>query len=58
MRKAKAPDRLELDLEISFAQFGKFVFKENQPKSTEQKSTSKPSPLYVFPKSTAAIAEL
>jgi len=58
MRKIDLPDKLEFNLDISFANLGEFVFKEILPERKTEKPAKKVASIYVFPKSTAAIAEL
>ena len=55
------PEKLEFNLETSFRNFGEFVFKETReerPRVRKEKPAKEQSLIYVFPKSTAAIAEL
>jgi hypothetical protein len=61
MGKMNRPEKLDFKLETSFSDLGEFIFKEVQPERQrfrEVKQTKEPPSIYVFPKSTAAIAEL
>ena len=58
LRKINLPDNLKVDIKFSFNQFGEFTYKEIQFKRKTKKPTKEPAAIYVFPKSTAAIAEL
>ena len=58
MKRIDLPDKLEFNLEISFTNLGEFVFKEIVLERKTEKPSKKPAAIYVFPKSTAAIAEL
>jgi hypothetical protein len=57
MTRVNPPNELKFNLEISFTRFGEFVFREPKLERKEKVSTKEPA-VYVFPKSTAALAEL
>ncbi len=51
-------DKSKFSVKVSFLRFGEFVFTEKGVERITKKSKKEETLIYVFPKTTAAIAEL